>query len=416
MSNTRSSSVSTSSQNILDVTESFYEILSKALYSHQTWSSFFGSFSSSIGSMILSVVLNNFISTAEVSRKEDVARKKIADAFSEAMICLDKTFHFSDARAFLEVAKKQFDHSFLSQVKTSDHYQQIYINVVYALALSRIHLGDLDHALRDIKQCQGDFPGIDFRRHDIDNLKGIIYLKKKQYVDANKAFLSSLRILPNQQTIIHLRLQCFMKDKSLVPNEIKWHEIACYLSNSSLFQTVTIDAYIFEVNLAHIEALISTYSYKRAFEKLSAIEKQYSNVVLSTSDQKKLYELILVVLNKLQESAPTDEDVTKKAPEYNSEFLFPQMDAFLPQKEKLLTHENLIQLLELYKIKLLVLNDSVQNVININKQIQIKQAVKKEKKVSNKSDLSKNHYRLFPMTALCAVTAIGCVLNRKKLR
>jgi len=370
----RSNAVAKTSHDLPEV-DTFMEVISKSFFGHQTWSNFFGSVSSTIGMMCLSYIFNNHLSNGEQLRMDEIARKKIGDAFNEAMHCLEKSFRFSDANAILNMAKKEFK-CFSTYLKTDDYYQQLYINITYAHALSNVYLGELDLALADIDKCLLDFPQIIYRKHDMLNLLGIIHLKNKKYHEANKAFSTSLTILRNQQPIIQLMYQCLLKDSAALYQrfQLTKDQANCYLSNSLLFQTITVDPYIFEVNIAHIEALINSYLYNQAFEKLNALEKQYTTIILPISDQKRLYELFLLVLPCLQISARTDEEIKNERAESNTEF--PSFfNPFTTQKDNALSKENLKSLENLYRIKLITLKDSVDNIISI----------KDDKKKSNQS-------------------------------
>lgn len=346
---------------ILPAEETFIEILDKAIFSHQTWASFFGSMTSTVGTICLNYFFSYLLSNAEKLRNEEIVKKQIGEAFAEAMHRLEKSFFFHDARAMLNNAKLEFEGTFSAYLSNNFYYQQLYTNIIYALAISNIYLGELDLASNDINQCLNKFPEINHRKHDMYNLLGIISLKNGSYDDARKYFSISIQQFPNQQHIMLLKCQCFLKSNNLLEDfTLTKNEATDYLSNTLLFQTTTLDPYIFEVNISHIESLIRINLFELAFEKLNALEKQYSTIPLSVCDQARLYKLFRENLLYWSENAFTEEEVAVEQQKLKNKYskFFEKYGCLPPECPNIISKEKLLKLENHYRIKELVLNNS----------------------------------------------------------
>src|SRR5262249_16737533 len=80
------------------------------------------------------------------------------------------------------------------------------------------------------------------------------------------------------------------------------------LAQSSIFQVGVNDPYQFELNMANIEALFRLSRLDDALINLTQVELQYTKIILSTADQKRLYELFVTVLSDLDEMGVPSKD------------------------------------------------------------------------------------------------------------
>lgn len=349
----------------LEELDTFMELISKAFFSHQTWSTFFGSVSSSIGLMCLNYVFNNRLSSNEKLRQEAIAKDNICDALNAAMRCLEVSYCFMDAKVYLDAAKEEFK-SLSACLKTDYRYQNLYMNVTYASVLADVYLGEFDHALSDIEKCFQDFPLIKFRKHDLLNLRGIVHLKNESYGNASDAFSASLAVQSNQEMIRQLMYKCFLKNPDALPQKLKLDQSQArlYLSNSLLFHAATIEPCAFELNVAFIEALIESGVYDQAFEKLNALEQQYSKVMLPLSDQARLYKLFLPVLSGMALTACTNEEIKNERAESSHESLS-FLNLLAGDRNNAPSQEDLNNRKIVYETRLLALQDSFNNIAPI---------------------------------------------------